>query len=490
MAAPTIAHVRSALAGADLRKLLAIRLVGQGGDGFFQVALLASVLAPGDRSTLVDLFLTGLVTALPFTLLGPFVGVFIDRWPRRQILRFAPLIKGALLVFVLIPPTRSAAAFYLGALAVISVNRFQLSTAGAVVPRLTDAEDLLAANSVVTVGGSLANLVGVFIGGRIADVTGSPTVSIIIAGGCWLVTSWVASRISSDLSPMTIPESSELLRHQARRIVAELGDALRVLAKTPRAIGPITTFTVDQLGQGVILTLMLVVFRDEFREGIGSVSNVIGASGVGVMVGIATVGPLERRLRKEWVISLAFILAGVLLLAVAAYLRDWSLLTAGFFLGLTFAWKKVPTDTLVQEALPDGYRGRIFALFDVTYNAARILSGALALVMVPALGTRGAVVVVGLVFLAWSPVLPAWLRGRPEIELVAAADGVGIPIAVRWGGVEEAIEVLRSWDEDRDGARAHCLRVRLLDGSVVELHRIEPDGAWTLDRERDDPVPT
>jgi hypothetical protein len=200
------------------------------------------------------------------------------------------------------------------------------------------------------------------------------------------------------------------------------------------------------------------------------------------------VGWLERRLRKEWVIGLAFILAGVLLLGVGAYLRDWSLLTAGFFLGLTFAWKKVPTDTLVQEALPDGYRGRVFALFDVAYNGARIVSGALALVLVPLLGTRGAVVVVGLVFLAWSPVLPAWLRGRPEIDVVAAAGGTGIPIAIRWGGVEEPVEVLRSWDEDRDGLAVHCLRLRLLDGSVIEIHRVEPDGAWAIDRERDERV--
>ncbi len=486
MAAPSVVHVRSALRNPDLRRLLTIRLFGQGGDGFFQVALLASVLAPSERDTLLDLFLTVLVTALPFTLLGPFMGVFIDRWPRRAILRIAPPIKTALLLLVLIPPTRNAAAFYVGALAVISVNRFQLSTAGAVVPRLTDAEDLLAANSVVTVGGSLANLAGVFIGGRIADAVGSPTPSILIAGACWLVTSWVASRITTDLSPMTLPEAPELLRQRTRRIVAELGDALRVLARTPRAIGPITTFTVDQLGQGVILTLMLVVFRDEFGEGIGSVSNVIGASGVGVMAGIASVGWLERRLRMEWVVALAFIVAGVLLLAVGAYLRDWSLLTASFFLGLTFAWKKIPTDTLIQEALPDGYRGRVFALFDATYNAARIVAGALALVMVPALGTRGSVVAVGLVLLAWSPVLPRWLRGKPEIEVVYPRDGVGVPLAVRWGGVEEPVEVLRSWDETREDARVHCLELRLLDGSVLDLHRVDPGGSWSIDRERDD----
>jgi MFS family permease len=482
VAETTLAQMRGALRGRDLRRLLAIRLVGQGGDGFFQVALLASVLAPDQGSTLVDLFLTGVVTALPFTLLGPFVGVFIDRWPRRSILRFAPLLKAALLPLVMLGPSRPAA-FYLGALAVISVNRFQLSAAGAVVPRLVAADDLLAANSIVTVGGSLANLVGVFIGGQLAQITGSPAWSVSIAGICWVVTSWVASRIGSDLSPLTLPEAPELLRHQVRRIVAELGDALRVVARTPRAVGPITTFTIDQLGQGIILTLVLVVFRDEFREGVGSVSNVIGASGVGVIAGIATVGPLVARYRKEWVVGLAFGLAGGVLIAAGLNLRDWSLFGASFIVGMTFAWKKIPTDTLVQEALPDGYRGRVFSLFDMCFNAARILAGALALALVPALGTRGTVIAVGIVFVACIPLLARWIRGVPEIELVAAAGGP--PHAICWGAVEEPVEVVRAWVEPHDGTPASRLRLRLLDGSVLDV-REGAEGTWHLDRERED----
>ncbi len=50
-------HVRGALAGPDFRRLLAFRLVGQVGDGLFQVALLASVVfAPEQQSTTVGLF--------------------------------------------------------------------------------------------------------------------------------------------------------------------------------------------------------------------------------------------------------------------------------------------------------------------------------------------------------------------------------------------------------------------------------------------------
>ena len=80
----TLTRARSALRSRDFRKLLWIRLSGQGGDGIFQAALVASVVfSPDQQNTAKGLLAASAVTILPYTLLGPFVGVFIDRWPRR-----------------------------------------------------------------------------------------------------------------------------------------------------------------------------------------------------------------------------------------------------------------------------------------------------------------------------------------------------------------------------------------------------------------------
>jgi hypothetical protein len=99
------------------------------------------------------------------------------------------------------------------------------------------------------------------------------------------------------------------------------------------------------------------------------------------------------------------------------------------------------------------------------------------------------VAAVALAFLAWVPVLPRWLRGRRPIDVIFAADGLGPPIAVRWGGAEESVDVLRTSSEVREGHRRHRLQVRLLDGSVLDLARDEPGGTWEIERERDEYVP-
>ncbi len=484
----TIARVRGALRSDDFRRLFAIRLAGQAGDGCFQAALVASVVfAPTEHSTTVGLFKAAVITALPFSLLGPFVGVFIDRWRRRRILALAPLLKVAFVGLVLFDPVSQAVPFYLGALVVLSINRFYLATASAVVPRLVPVEDLLMANSLATVGGTLALLVGVFVGGKIAGAVGSTPV-VVIAGAGWLAAAAIATRIRSDLAPMAIRGPAAALQNEVRRVVAEMVDGARMLVRTPRAIGPITSITLDQVGQGVILTLALVVFRDVFGAGVGSFSNVVGAGGIGVLAGIASIGALEGRFSKEQIVASAFVIGGMALVLTGAYLRGWTILVASFVVGLTFAWKKIPVDTMVQEALPDGYRGRVFSVYDVFYTSARIVAAAVAIALVPLLGTQGSVILIGMVFLVWAPVLPRWVGGVPDIRLLFAEGGRAEewPRALRWGAAEEPVEVVRSWLEERGGERRRCFRLSLQDGTILDVSRIEPDGNWTIDRERED----
>jgi predicted MFS family arabinose efflux permease len=299
----------------------------------------------------------------------------------------------------------------------------------------------------------------------------------------WLIASWIATRISTPLMPHTLPEAP--VRDELQRVLREFGDGIRRLAHTPRALGPITSITLDQMGQGIVLVLSLFVFRDRFEEGVGSFSNLIGAGGIGVLLGILTVGKLEEWYPKERIVSRAFLAGGLALVAISLYVTGWSVLIASFFVGLTFAWKKVPIDTMVQEAIPDGYRGRVFAVYDVAYNLSRVAAAFLAIPLLPALGPEGTVALIGVVFILWSPVLPWWVSRAPEIALrfYAGARGQEWPRAIVWGGVEETVEVERAWLEESDGERRRCFRLALEDGTILQVSQVEPNGAWHLDRE-------
>ena len=101
----TAARAREALRSHDFRRLFAIRLVSQSADGLFQAALVASVVFSPERvNTAMDFAIATLVVALPFSIIGPFTGVFIDRWSRRRTLVVAPWLRAALVWLVLFDP--------------------------------------------------------------------------------------------------------------------------------------------------------------------------------------------------------------------------------------------------------------------------------------------------------------------------------------------------------------------------------------------------
>jgi len=481
----TVARARGALRSSDFRRLFAIRLVSQSADGLFQAALIASIVfSPTEQSTTKGFAIATLIVSLPFSILGPFTGVFIDRWSRRRILVVAPLLRAAPVWLVLFDPESAALAFYVGALWVLSVNRFYLATAVTVVPRLVPTEDLLIANSISIVGGTVALLAGVFVGGWLSDLAGN-TVVIVLAGAQWLIASAIAARITSPLLPHHLPETP--MRDELRRVLHEFADGAGRLVHTPRALGPIVSITIDQLGQGIVLVLSLFVFRDRFEEGVASFSNLIGAGGIGVLIGILTVGKLEERFAKERIVAGSFLVGGLVLIAVSLSITEWTVLLASFAVGLTFAWKKIPVDTLVQEAVPDGYRGRVFAVYDVAYNLSRVVAAFLAIPMLAAFGEAGSVALVGVAFLLWAPVLPRWIGRTPEIRVRFYEGGRAEeePRSVVWGGVEEDVDVQRRWLDERDGERRMRYRLAMRDGTVIEVSKGDSDIGWRLDEEAD-----
>src|SRR5947207_9890162 len=124
----TLARVREVLSFRDFRQLVWVRLATQLGDGLFQAVLIGSVVfSPTRQSTTVGFAKALAILVVPYSAIGPFAGVFIDRWPRKVILVAAPIARAGL-AFLVIGGTSPAVPFYAGSLLVLSGNRFLLTT--------------------------------------------------------------------------------------------------------------------------------------------------------------------------------------------------------------------------------------------------------------------------------------------------------------------------------------------------------------------------
>src|SRR3954463_7740024 len=128
------------------RRLYATRLLSQLADGVFQASLASAVFFSPERQTDAAAVAAGFsVLLLPYSLVGPFAGVLLDRWSRARVLVRANLVRAALVAASaggLVTLGAGGLPFYLAALAVISVNRFFLATLSAGLPRVVDTERL------------------------------------------------------------------------------------------------------------------------------------------------------------------------------------------------------------------------------------------------------------------------------------------------------------------------------------------------------------
>ena len=158
-----LGDLRAVLAERDFRRLFATRLISQTGDGiitagvgtyvFFNASSFPSPAAGAAAFT---------VLYLPYSLVGPFAGVFIDRWSRRQILVWSALLRSAFVVLTaaLMALGNRGAPLYVAVLLVLGVNRFFLSSLSAALPHVVAEDKLVMANSVSPTAGGIMAIIG------------------------------------------------------------------------------------------------------------------------------------------------------------------------------------------------------------------------------------------------------------------------------------------------------------------------------------------
>jgi predicted MFS family arabinose efflux permease len=108
-------------------------------------------------------------------------------------------------------------------------------------------------------------------------------------------------------------------------------------------------------------------------------------------------------------IGVSFAIAALALTPSIRALTPATLTLSAVLLGLSYAWTRVPADTLAQQAIPDRYRGRVFSVMDLGFNTARVVGALAAIPVVALLGPRGTLALLALLFVLWAPVAPLWL---------------------------------------------------------------------------------
>ncbi|QFG23172.1 MFS transporter [Actinomadura sp. WMMB 499] len=392
-------ELRGILRGRDFRRLYATRLASQFTDGVFQVALAGYVFfSPEQRATAGEAAAAFAVTLLPYSVLGPFAGVFIDRWRRRQILVWAPVLRAALVLLVaaLVATGRDGAGFFLGALLVLGVNRFFLAALSAGLPHVVSRRELVLANAFSVTSGTVIAFVGGGVGALLRWAFGAGhagTAAILAASaGLYLLAGTVATAFPRGRLG---PPAGERAGHGSARealggVVDGLRDGARHLGRRPPAALALGAIAYHRFLYGVVLIMTLLLCRYRFTgdadAGMALFTIMLGASGAGFFVGAVATPPVVRRTGKDaWTAGL-LAAGGVGLFVLGLPFDETAWAAAAFVLGVVSQGVKLCVDATLQETVDDRFRGRVFAVYDMLFNAVFALAAAVAAVSLPADG--------------------------------------------------------------------------------------------------------
>ena len=146
------------------------QLVSQFGDRVNQMALVGLIAArsPGSSFELAKLLS---FTTIPVFLIGPIAGVYVDRWDRRTTLFVCDLVRTGLVLCVAFyfMHLHSLVPMYGIIFVIFAFSRFYVPAKMSFVPEIVKTEDLHIANSLVTVTGMLALVLGALLGGIIVE---------------------------------------------------------------------------------------------------------------------------------------------------------------------------------------------------------------------------------------------------------------------------------------------------------------------------------
>ncbi|WP_329021222.1 MFS transporter [Streptomyces sp. NBC_00690] len=403
----------------NFRRLLAVRLLSQSADGVYQVALATYVVFSPEKQTSPAAIASAMaVLLLPYSLVGPFAGVLLDRWRRRQIFLYGNLLRALLagVTAVLILASVPDWIFFASALSVTAVNRFVLAGLSAALPRVVDQERLVTANALSPTAGTLAATAGGGLAFAVRLISEDSDAAVVTLGAVLYLCSALASlRMDKQLlgpDPEQIqPRLGAALASTARGLRA----GLRHLVERPAAARVLTAMTLMRFNYGALTVMVLMLCRyawyENEQDGLALLGVAVGISGAGFFAAaVLTPWAVHRLGRVGWM-AICSGAAALLVPALGLSFTPGPTLAAAFILGFITQGSKITTDTVVQTSVDDAYRGRVFSLYDVLFNVAFVgAAGVAALILPPDGRSLQLLVLVALIYGATAITLARWNR--------------------------------------------------------------------------------
>ncbi|MCA9885273.1 MAG: MFS transporter [Anaerolineae bacterium] len=359
----------------EFTKLWFSQVISLTGDWFSTVVLSTLVAAYTEGSGLaVSLYL--MARFLPPLLVSPFAGVLVDRFNRKHLLIWSNLLRALIVpLFLLVTGPEHLWIIY-----AVTVAQFALSSIfepgqSAIIPALTHPDDLVEANTLVSVTWSVMLALGAVMGGLFAYIFGTQAalladaVTFAVAGGLIM---WVEYQ----------PEMGRKLQKEMEIQKEEVEDTsfmegLRYALRTPQILAALFVKFGGSVGN--VDTLVTIVATQLFVLGTNgevSLSLLYSAFGLGAFIGPILTNTINdgsvRQMRRLIIIGFAAMVASWFLWGVSSIF--FMVILAVFLRGIGGSINWTYSVVIIQKTAPDAKLGRMFALDFAGFQIMTVIS--------------------------------------------------------------------------------------------------------------------
>ncbi len=303
--------------------------------------------------------------AIPAILVGPIGAATADMTDRKKIIVITNFLQALTILFYAFTHTISLFLLFGVAMAYSLFNQFYVPAELAALPTLVKKNQYARANGIFILTLQFSIVIGFGIAGVLSGLYGF-TNSLFFVSGLMFLAFFVATFLPKMETSTTVPKQFEKLLVQFFEKIMEGYRYIRennyILVALSILLGVHTMLLVLVVNLPLVATQLLNVSPNF----IGVLIAIPGA--VGAAMGAFIVPKvLKKGVRKVRVLEVAFLITTLSLFVLALAvpnINTSSRVLAGtisiFFAGFAFSTIIVPTQTFLQEVIPDSLRGRVF----------------------------------------------------------------------------------------------------------------------------------
>ncbi len=318
-------------------------------------------------------------STIPAILFGVAAGIFVDRYPKKQIMVISNIIRGCLILLLPILPKEFAILLVINFAISVVMQVFTPAELSAIT-LVVKPENLLTANAIFTTTTMSSLIVAFGIGApllaAVTAISGQAGSREILTASLYFIAAGLVQLARMD-------ETLGLGKHSAGRTNPwnELKSGFQYLRSNKIVLSAMLQLAVlfatiaALLALSIKLTAEVGLKTEEF-------GFLVAPLGIGLVLGAGILGHFGNRLQQKSLPLIGFVGMGITL-ALFTFIHDlWLGIFCAGILGLGASLIGVPMQTLIQEKTPESMRGKVFGFQNNAVNIAVavpiILAGPLA----------------------------------------------------------------------------------------------------------------